>query len=89
MTKAELIKHHIYVPNKLNYNDVKLHCDMGYRVLAYSIYYRVFCYITHNDLSRFRLIPCLSTKNLKYSEIHGLQCSEPYTLYFIDNIWDI
>lgn len=89
MTREELIKYHIYVPEKLNYNDVKLHYEMGYKVLAYSTDYKLFCYITHNHLSRLSLIPCLSTEHLKYSEVHGLKCVEPYTLYFIGYIWQL
>lgn len=84
-TREKLLENLIYVPKKLDYDDVKLHYQMGYKVLAYSTHFRMFCFINHNYINKYGIVPCVSTRYLKFTNF-GLCCNEPYNHYFIDEV---
>lgn len=71
MSREELIQHHIYVPEKLNYDDIDLHIKMGYRVVGYNSNTDIVRYISSPLILRRSIIPFRQIDRLEWRK-YGL-----------------
>lgn len=82
MTREELIQHYVYVPEKFDYDDIKLHIEMGYRVVGYNPYTDVVRYINLQNLSKRHITPFSAIDRLEWRR-YGLFCKTYVDGYYV------